>query len=115
MTYLPILCRLPCHPDHWQKIKNIFPSSETYCRLGEACECDGQYECAEQLYQKAADMVPNRISPNYHLWQLYVKQGDCTQAHAMAQKILSQPVKVENTFTLRVKGQIKRYLLSQVM
>jgi hypothetical protein len=111
-AYLSALCRLPCRPDYWPKIKNIFPSSETFCRLGEACEYSGQYEQAEQFYRKAANMVPTRISPNYYLWKLYVKLGNHNQARTMAQKILSQPVKVENTFTLRVKGQIRQYYIS---
>jgi tetratricopeptide (TPR) repeat protein len=89
----------------------IFPSSETYCRLGEACECYGQYEQAEQLYRKAANMVPTRISPNYYLWRLYVKLGNHDSARETAYKILSQPVKIENTFTLRVKGRIRQYLM----
>jgi len=111
MTYLSILCQLPCQPDNWQKIIHIFPSSETYCHLGEACECYGQYGQAERLYRKAADMVPARILPNYHLWKLYVKHNDDNHARAMAQKIISQPLKVENTFTLQVKGQMKQYLI----
>jgi len=111
MTYLSLLCQLPCRSDNWQRIIQIFPSSETYCRLGEACECYGQYERAEQLYRKAADMVPTRISTNYHLWKLYVKRNDDNQAQKMAQRILLQPLKVENTFTLQVKGQMKQYLI----
>jgi len=110
-AYLSALCQLPCQLDYWPKIKRICPSSETFCQLGEACECYGQYEQAEQFYRKAANMVPTRIVPNYHLWQLYIKQGYYDQAQAIAQKILSQPVKVETTFTLRIKGQVKQYLL----
>ena len=110
MTYLSILCRLPCQPENRHKIENLFPSSETFCRLGEAYECYGEDERAEQLYRKASDMVPTRILSNYRLWQLYIKRGDEKLAYAMAQKILSLPVKVENTFTLQVKGKMKQYL-----
>jgi len=39
-----------------------------------------------------------------------VKHGDSEQAHAIAQKILTQPVKGETTFTLQVKGEMRRYL-----
>ncbi|GHT64573.1 hypothetical protein FACS189451_12240 [Bacteroidia bacterium] len=110
MSYLSALCRFSCRPDYQSKIRNIFPSSETYCLLGEASECYGEYKHAEQLYQKTANMVPNRILPNYYLWRLYVKLGDHNQAHEMAQKILSQQVKMENTFTLQVKGEMRKYL-----
>ena len=55
--------------------------------------------------------IPTRMTPNYHLWQLYRKQGDDNQARAMAQKIISQPLKVETTFTLRIKGQVRQYLM----
>ncbi|MCL1941999.1 MAG: O-antigen ligase family protein [Candidatus Azobacteroides sp.] len=114
MTYLPALCRLPCQTENRCKIENLFPSSETFCCLGEAYECYGEDKRAEQFYRKAADMVPARILPNYRLWQLYVKYGDEKQAGVMARKILSQPVKVENTFTLQVKGKMKRYLVTSL-
>ena len=112
MAYLPLLCRLPCQTENRHKIENMFPSSETYCCLGEAYQSCGEEERAEQLFRKAADMVPTRILPNYRLWQLYVKRGDENQAHKLAQKIISQPLKVENTFTLQVKGEINRYLIA---
>jgi len=109
-TYLPLLCQWPCQPDNWNKITNLFPSSETFCRLGEACESCGQDERAEQLYRQAANMVPTRILPNYRLWKLYLKLGNFKQAYIMAQKILTVPVKVENTFTLQIQGEIRQYL-----
>ena len=112
MTYLPLLCQLPCQMENRKKINEVFPSSETYCHLGEACECYGEYVRAEQVYRQAANMVPTRVLPNYRLWKLYVKRGDSEQAHAMAQKILTQPVKVETTFTLQVKGEMRRYLIN---
>lgn len=82
------------------------PNCETWCDLGEACESDGDYAQAENYYRTASYMVPTRLRPNYLLWKLYISSGRETEAREMARKILSMPLKVENTFTLRVRDEV---------
>jgi hypothetical protein len=97
-------------PDKLSKIERILPLSETYCNLGQAYEHNGQPGNAEKCYIHASYMIPTRIMPNYLLWQLYVEQGKQTQARAVAEKILAQPIKIENTQTLRIRGKMMRFL-----
>ncbi len=84
------------------------PNCETWCDLGEACENDGDYVQAENYYRTASYMVPTRLRPNYLLWKLYIGSGRETEAREMARKILSMPLKVENTFTLRVRDEVRK-------
>lgn len=84
------------------------PNCETWCDLGEACEGVGDYGRAENYYRTASYMVPTRLRPNYLLWKLYIGSGRETEAREMARKILSMPLKVENTFTLRVRDEVRK-------
>ncbi len=55
-------------------------------------------------------MIPTRIRPNYKLWNLYLLQQDTVNARKMALHILAQRVKVENTFSIKVRGRMKQFL-----
>lgn len=91
-------------------ISNQIPAPETYCKLGNLYERLKEYDKAEQCYQVAADMIPNQIRANYFLFKLYETTGRALDAYQMAIFISRQNVKIENTFTLSVKGEIKRFL-----
>ena len=54
----------------------------------------------------AAQMIPTRLRPNHQLWQLYLRQKDLTKAKKIGQQILTQPLKIENTYTLKAKAEI---------
>lgn len=91
------------------KFDRIMPSCENWCDLGDYFAEKGQYDKAERYYLTASRMIPTRMLPNYRLWKLYCSQNKSSQAARVAEHILQQPLKVENTFTLRVKGEVKRY------
>ena len=50
-------------------------------------------------------MVPTRIRPKYNLWELYKDIGQSEKANA----ILAMKLKIESTYTLRMKRRIKEY------
>ena len=85
----------------------IFPMCETWCKLGELNEMQNDFDSAECYFRIAANMIPTRIKPKYLLWQAMLKQRKYDEAIKLAQTILNQPVKVENTYTLRVKQEIR--------
>lgn len=85
------------------------PNCENWCCLGESCEQSGEYKEAEAYYLTASYMIPTRMRPNYLLWRLYRNVGREEDAREVAQKILTMPLKVENTFTLRVKNEVRSY------
>lgn len=86
------------------------PTPETCCELGCLYEQQHKYDKAEKYYQIAANMVPNQVRANYFLFKLYQTTGRVMEAYQMAVFISQQNIKIENTFTLGVQGEIKRYL-----
>lgn len=100
---------LTCNNDI-NKLRNIVPSCEGYCDIGNVYLNNGYYKRAEEYFNTASYMIPTRLKPNYCLWQLYCKCNDPENAVRVAKKILVQPLKIENTFTLRAKGEVKEYL-----
>jgi hypothetical protein len=57
-------------------------------------------------------MTPNRILPNYNLFKLYQKSGDKEKTLFMANRILSQHIKIDNTQTIRIQFEVENYLKS---
>ena len=88
----------------------LFPSSEHYCYFGELYFEKEMYSEAEKCFTTAALMTPNRILPNYNLFKLYQKLEDKAKAAAMAHKIIKQPVKINNTQTIKIQHEMEKYL-----
>lgn len=70
----------------------------------------GKYQKAERAYLLASDMVPNRMMANYKLWRMYLGLGNEKKSIEIAKRILSQPVKVINSFTINARTEIKTFL-----
>lgn len=87
--------------------EKLFPTCETWCDIGQMKEENGELSAAERYYKTASYMIPSRVRPKYLLWKLYLNHGRKSEAKKLANTILSQPLKTENTFTLRVKQEIK--------
>ena len=94
------------------RIKDIQPSCEGYCTLGKYHIAHKEYSNAEYFLNKASFMIPTRIRPKYYLWELNIGKGDMNKAAEIAGNILTMPLKVENTFTLKVKRKMREYLTS---
>lgn len=101
---------LPVKLQIQQWIVRSAPSPATLCSLGELYEKAGKEDQAEKYYRIAAHMVPNQVRANYSLFKLYQKQGNEDKAREIAFHISQQPIKIENTYTLGVQGEIQRYL-----
>lgn len=84
----------------------LVPTSDVYCDMGEMLEMFRNYEGAEYSYCKANAMVPSRLTPQYNLFQLYLKQDRINEAIAVGEKILLRPLKKENIKELRIKGEV---------
>lgn len=93
-----------------EQIALLQPNTENYGQLGQSYLKAGFYKEAEKYFSIAADMVPSRMQANYYLFKLYQQTGDTAAARRRATKILQQPVKTENTFTLPARGEVRRYL-----
>lgn len=87
-------------------ISRLFPSSDNWCAIGRHYMTLHEYEKAEKYFSQAANMVPGLIQPKYLLWKTYIMQGKDKDARKMAEAISSMQVKVENTYTLRIRNEV---------
>ncbi len=89
------------------------PTCENWCLIGDYyIEC-GMYEEAEYYYSTASNMIPSRMLPFYSLWKLYLAHGLEDAAAVVARRIVEQSVKVENTYTLRCRTEVRRWLYEE--
>lgn len=90
-------------------IPRIFPSSDSWCTIGRHYLLLHKYEKAQKYFSQAANMVPGLMQPKYLLWQTYIHQGKEYEAKEIADTILRMKVKVENTYTLRIRNEVINY------
>lgn len=86
------------------------PSCENWCDIGNFYYRTGNMELAEKYFRQATDMIPTRLLPKYYLWKLLNEQNREDEAVKMAKIIMEQPIKVENTTTLRIRQEVKTSL-----
>lgn len=96
----------------YKRIKEIQPSCEGYCTLGKYYMAHLDYRNAEYFLNLASYMIPTRMRPKYYLWELYACRQNRSKAQEMARDILVMPLKVENSFTLKVKRRMRQYITS---
>ena len=92
-----------------EETARIIPMVETYCAMGRIHEKKGDYGRAEACYREAADMIPSRIIAKYRLFNLYLLKKDSISASSVGRDLLNQPLKMESTKTLRIKGEVIRF------
>jgi hypothetical protein len=107
ITYIVAVGGYICHESDTQYAAL---SCENYCDKGNACVEAGDYAAAKHYYTTAAMMIPTRLTPNYLLWKMELSRGDTLRAREIGNAMLSQPLKVENTYTLRAKAEVKKFL-----
>ena len=94
---------------NYSTIPRIFPSSDSWCTIGRHYILLHKYEKAQKYFSQAVNMVPGLIQPKYLLWQTYIHQGKEYEAKEIADTILRMKVKVENTYTLRIRNEVINY------
>lgn len=104
------------HPQDRSKIIledaiKIIPSSDLLCHIGDEYKRNGNMHKSIWAYQLAQNMVPYRIRPRYKQFLLYKELGNFHQAQEVAEETGLIPVKIKGTETLKMKGEMKRFLL----
>ena len=70
----------------------------------------GDYAKAENMYNRASQIVPNRHYPLYLLMMLYQETAQIEKAKAMAGTLLDKPVKVQSTAIREMQLEAKRII-----
>lgn len=94
-----------------------FNDSNAILRQGTKCSADPMfyvlmgnnykdmrhYDMAEQAYQKAFSVMPNRLYPLYQLMMLYHDSGNIKKAKTMAKRVIEMKPKIESPATKDMK------------
>lgn len=74
-----------------------------YVLMGNNYKDMKHYDLAEQAYQKAYSVMPNRLYPLYQLMMLYHDCGNTQKAKAMAKRVIEMEPKIESPATRDMK------------
>lgn len=91
-------------------VKKVVPTSELYCDLGDLHKALGDFDSARDCYQTAGNMIPRRLTPKYKLFVLFRDMGDTLSARHQASEILSMPIRLEGTRTLKMKAEVRQFM-----
>lgn len=74
-----------------------------YVLMGNNYKDMKHYDLAEQAYNKAYSVMPNRLYPLYQLMLLYQDSGNKQKAQAMAKRVIEMKPKIESPATKDMK------------
>lgn len=79
-----------------------------FCCMGDNYKNTKNYEKAENMYQRASEIVPNRHYPLYLLMKLYHETGQDEKAQLMAKTLLEKPVKTPSEEIREIQEEAKK-------
>lgn len=91
-------------------VGKVVPTAELYCDLGDLHKALGNFESARDSYRTAGNMIPRRLTPKYKLFVLFRDMGDTLSARHHASEILSMPIRLEGTRTLKMKAELRHFM-----
>lgn len=92
------------------QIAQRLPLASFYVELGDLYLKTGNTGKAKTYYQTAARMIPSRLKPYDGLFRAYLQSGQLDSAALMARRIVTMPVKVSNTTTIRIRQTAQEWL-----
>ena len=98
-----------------KKAKNHLNTTIIETALGDAHKALENYNEAEEAYEKAAYMIPNRLYPHYLLAKLYVESQQYEKARNKAREVLEKEVKVPSTAVREMRLEMERLLKSPLV
>lgn len=96
-----------------ESLAKRLPVASLYVDLGDFCLTSAAPAKARAYYIQASRMIPSRLRPYDGLFRLYRTSGQTDSATLMARRILTLPVKVSNTTTLRLRREAREWLREQ--
>ncbi len=72
----------------------FLPNSSNYIELGKSFEHLNEYSLAEDSWNMASAMVPNRFTPKYLLVKMLLRKGDTNEAGDIATELVNKNVKI---------------------
>ena len=76
--------------------------------IGENYQQLNKPKLAEKYYNSASMMCPSRFLPLYKLFHLYKTNGEKERSLAMAEAVISKPMKIKTTTIRMMKREMER-------
>ena len=76
--------------------------------IGENYQQLNNPKLAEKYYNSASMMCPSRFLPLYKLFHLYKTNGEKERSLAMAEAVISKPMKIKTTTIRMMKREMER-------
>ncbi|WP_304708144.1 O-antigen ligase [uncultured Rikenella sp.] len=89
------------------------PIAAFYTDLGDRWLAADSVKRAKHYYRQAARMIPGRLRPYDGLFRACLRMGQVDSAMMMVRKIVTMPVKVGNTATIRIRRSAAEWLEEQ--
>lgn len=93
-----------------ERLARRLPVAGFHTDLGDLCLEADSVERAKAYYRTAARMIPSRLRPYDGLFRAYLQTGHTDSATLMARRIVTMPVKVSNTTTIRIRRTAQEWL-----
>lgn len=84
-------------------------SYQTLIETGKSLAALKQHEAARQCWEKAAQMLPNRLLPDYLLIEMYIQNNQTLRASQAARKALQKKIKTHTPETRFMLRKIKKW------
>ncbi len=78
--------------------------------LGKNAEARGDYDLAESYFQESLHILPNRVYPQYLLFELYLERDDTTRAIIAGEELLAKRAKVESSAVEKMREDVRKRL-----
>lgn len=89
------------------------PVAEFYTDLGDRLLEADSIDRAADYYRRAAQMIPSRLRPYDGLFRAFLRAGQADSAAVVARRIVTMPVKVGHTATIRIRRSAAEWLEAQ--
>ena len=93
-----------------EQLAQRLPIPGFYVELGDLYLEAGNTLRAKYYYRTASRMIPSRLRPYDGLFRAYLQTGQTDSATLMARRIVTMPVKVSNTTTIRIRRTAQEWL-----
>lgn len=102
-SYRSSLCDL-------NRAENYISNTVLYIAIGDSYLNIKEYDLAENAYENAINMVPNRLYPKYLLLKLYIQNGQAEKADSAANIISNTKLKINSPATDSIRSYANQWL-----
>ena len=97
----------PLYPIAIKSVAEINPTTQTYCMYAEWLMSEGRYSEACEIFRKASEMVPLKLSSRYGILKCQISQSENEKALETAEQIMMLPVKIHSLRSIEIMANTR--------